>query len=105
MRGVVNGRRHVTPPSSTTHHSPCEVKRRESGGNYRAINWKGCSGHGCFGAWHFDPNTWAWLGYEGRPDLADPEVQDEAARRLWDNGRGCKHWSGSTWNGCQLIER
>lgn len=84
---------------------PCEVKRRESGGNYTAVNPRGCGGHGCYGAWQFDPRTWAGLGYEGNPADAAPEIQDEAAARLWDGGRGCRHWSGPTWNGCQFKEK
>lgn len=72
---------------------PCSVKMRESGGNYSAINPTGCGGKGCYGAWQFSGE---WAGKLGLPaDLASatPEQQDNAARLLWDGGRGCSNWA------------
>lgn len=72
---------------------PCYVKQRESGGNYGAVNWSGCGGRGCFGAWQFSGE---WAGKLGLPlDLtqATPAQQDEAARILWNHGAGCSNWS------------
>lgn len=72
---------------------PCDVKRRESGGNYQAYNPTGCGGRSCGGAWQFDPRTWnGYGGYEFAQD-APPEVQDAKARELWANGAGCSHWA------------
>lgn len=78
---------------------PCWVKRRESGGRYDAVNPTGCGGHGCYGAWQFDPRTWdATVTRMGRPDLvghylASPDDQDAAAAYLWADGAGCGHWA------------
>lgn len=71
---------------------PCEVKQRESGGDYRAVNPTGCGGYSCGGAWQFDPRTWnGYGGYEFAQD-APPEVQDAKARELYANGAGASHW-------------
>lgn len=82
---------------------PCEVARRESGGDYNAYNARGCGGMGCRGKWQFDPPTWG--GYAGvwDPRDASPEDQDERARQIWDGGKGCRRWSGPTWNGCMFV--
>lgn len=82
---------HLTPCGGDL--PPCEVKQRESGGNYSAVNPTGCGGRGCFGAWQFSGE---WAGRLGLPlDLstATPEQQDAAARELWADGRGCSNWS------------
>jgi hypothetical protein len=68
----------------------------ESGGRYDAWNPTGCVGMGrigCYGKWQFGL---FWSGKLGLP--ADyhrwtPRLQDEAARILWANGRGCSNWA------------
>lgn len=81
---------------------PCWVLRRESKGNIRAVNPRGCGGRGCYGKWQFDPKTWlgCWgrscvgLTYKGyaRADEAPEDVQDDRAREIWNGGRGCDQW-------------
>jgi hypothetical protein len=53
------------------------LRQCESGGNY-ATN----TGNGFYGAYQFTQSTWTGLGYPGRPDLAPPAMQDEAAQKL-----------------------
>lgn len=80
---------------------PCWVRERESGGDYRAVNRRGCGGRGCFGAWQFDPRTWNnFMGFADPRD-APPSVQDAKAREVWNNGRGCSQWSGPNWSACR----
>lgn len=79
---------------------PCWVKAKESGGDYNAVNWRGCGGRGCFGAWQFDPRTSQGMGYPGVASDYPPEIQDEMARALWNGGKGCGQWSGPGWTGC-----
>jgi len=75
---------------------PCWVAQQESGGSYSAFNANGCTLNGrsgCYGKWQFG---WFWGGKLGLPlDLstATPEQQDNAARILWNGGRGCSNWS------------
>ncbi|MFN2505631.1 MAG: transglycosylase family protein [Acidimicrobiales bacterium] len=57
------------------------------------------TGNGYYGAYQFDPETWWWLGYEGWPHEAAPEVQDEAAIALleiygWSPWPACSAWLG-----------
>jgi hypothetical protein len=79
---------------------PCWVKYKESKGNYGAVNPTGCvwtdkdgvRHRGCWGAWQFGT---MWAGKLGLPDdlsTATPEEQDNAARALWNGGRGCSNW-------------
>lgn len=65
---------------------PCWVMRRESGpnGDPNAFNPTGCHGRGCYGKWQCDPRTCDGTGTEAE--------QDAEARRVWDGGRGCRHW-------------
>lgn len=80
-------------------YPPCWRKRIESGGWYNAVNRTGCSGRGCYGAWQFDPRTWAGIDQrlggqlQDHPYGAPPWQQDLAAKTLWDGGRGCGHWN------------
>jgi hypothetical protein len=53
------------------------LRRCESGDNY-AEN----TGNGYYGAYQFSQSTWSGLGYAGRPDLASPAMQDQAAMQL-----------------------
>lgn len=84
---------------------PCAVVAKESGGDYTAVNPRGCNGRGCFGKYQFDPRTWNGYGGYENPAEAPAEVQDEKARQVWAGGAGCSQWSGPNWNGCQFIER
>ncbi len=57
------------------------------------------TGNGYYGAYQFSPETWWWLGYEGWPNEAAPEVQDQAALDLyeyshWDAWPACARWLG-----------
>jgi hypothetical protein len=72
---------------------PCWVKYRESKGDYTAVNWTGCGGRTCGGAWQFDPRTWNGYGGYTYAQDAPPEVQDEKAREVWAGGAGCSHWA------------
>lgn len=80
--GKVAGNGHCGPAYSLP---PCGVMMRESGGDPGAYNPTGCGGRGCNGKWQCDPRTCSGTGTE--------EEQDEEARELWDDGRGCAHWS------------
>lgn len=72
---------------------PCWVMNAESGGSLTAVNARGCGGRGCYGKWQFDPRTSQGLGYPLTMDQYPESVQDEAARTLWNGGRGCSHWN------------
>lgn len=57
------------------------------------------TGNGYYGAYQFSGETWWWLGYEGWPSDAAPEVQDQAALDLynysnWDSWPSCARWLG-----------
>ena len=54
-----------------------ELRKCESGGNYRAD-----TGNGFYGAYQFTQQTWSDLGFAGRPDLAPSSTQDAAAAKL-----------------------
>lgn len=71
---------------------PCYVLDHESGGDPTAYNPGGCNNHGCYGLWQFSGE---WAGKLGLPsDIASATVdqQNNAARILWDGGRGCSNW-------------
>ena len=70
------------------------LRRCESGDDYTIA-----TGNGYYGAYQFSAPTWWWLGYEGWPHHASPEVQDEAALALyeiygWSPWPGCSWWLG-----------
>jgi hypothetical protein len=73
------------PPASTAPVSSgggaggvwLQLRECESGDNYRAN-----TGNGFYGAYQFSGQTWANLGYPGRPDLEPPAMQDAAAMKL-----------------------
>lgn len=72
---------------------PCYVLDRESGGDPTAYNADGCNGNGCYGLWQFSGE---WAGKLGLPtDIASATVdqQNNAARTLWNGGRGCRNWA------------
>ena len=52
----------------------------ESGG----LGWAVNTGNGFYGGLQFSLSSWQLVGGEGRPDLATPEVQITAGKRLWD---------------------
>lgn len=74
--------------------------------NLEALRWCESSddytadtGNGYYGAYQFDLSTWEWLGYDGWPSDAAPEVQDQAALDLynysnWDGWPSCSRWLG-----------
>jgi hypothetical protein len=53
------------------------LRECESSDNYQAN-----TGNGFYGAYQFSQQTWTDLGYSGRPDLAPPSMQDQAAMKL-----------------------
>lgn len=63
-----------------------QLRECESGDNYRAN-----TGNGFYGAYQFSQSTWQNLGYQGRPDLEPPAMQDQAAMRL-QSERGWGQW-------------
>ncbi|HET6795385.1 MAG TPA: transglycosylase family protein [Acidimicrobiales bacterium] len=63
-----------------------KLRSCESGDNYSTD-----TGNGYYGAYQFDVQTWQGLGYQGRPDQAQPATQDQAARQLYDQ-RGWSPW-------------
>lgn len=57
------------------------------------------TGNGYYGAYQFSLQTWEWLGYEGYPSDAPPEVQDQAVLDLysysnWDSWPACSRYLG-----------
>lgn len=68
---------------------PCYVMRRESGGNIRARNPRSTAS----GKWQALDSTWRRFGGYRSAWMAPERVQDDFARRLWNHGRGCSHWS------------
>lgn len=68
---------------------PCYVMMRESGGNITAQNPTSTAS----GKWQALDSTWNNFGGYPKARLAPESVQDDFARRLWDGGRGCSHWS------------
>jgi len=74
--------------------------------NWEALRWcestddyAADTGNGYYGAYQFSAQTWWWLGYEGWPSEAAPEVQDQAAMDLynysnWDSWPSCSRWLG-----------
>jgi resuscitation-promoting factor RpfA len=97
--GTVGGMTASMGALATTAHAAsaddfARLRQCESGNNYRAN-----TGNGYYGAYQFDLRTWEWLGYWGWPSEADPEVQDQAARDLydysnWDAWPSCSRWLG-----------
>jgi hypothetical protein len=72
--------------SSTAGGAFAELRQCESSGNYQVD-----TGNGYYGAYQFDLQTWASLGYSGLPSDAPPAVQDQAAERLQAQ-RGWEPW-------------
>jgi hypothetical protein len=77
------------------------IRSNESGGNYQAVNWSGCEGHGCFGAYQLHglyADDWArrygageWAGTN--PSGWPPEVQDKVAIGLfYSTSPDGSHW-------------
>lgn len=71
--------------------------------NLEALRWCESSndyttdtGNGYYGAYQFSLETWSWLGYDGWPSEAAPEVQDQAALDLY-NYSNWDAWPGCSW--------
>jgi hypothetical protein len=73
---------------------PCwRIYGTESGGNWSAYNAGGCDGHSCFGPFQFS-GTWACkLGLPCDLRSATKGQWVNAARLLWNGGKGCANWS------------
>ena len=87
--GCVGGESACIPTTPGTCVLPSYICARESS----AINKWNYGGSGASGKYQAMPGTWG--GYAGYQYAADaPEsVQDQWATELWNNGRGCSHWS------------
>ncbi len=71
---------------------PCYVLYRETKGR----NIMNSQGSGAAGFWQVMPRTWnRFRGYRSAIN-APSEVQDDFARGLWANGKGCSHWRACT---------
>lgn len=68
---------------------PCWVMMRESRGDIRAENPRSSAS----GKWQFIDSTWAGYGGYRHASHAPEKVQDDKARLVWADGRGCSHWS------------
>jgi len=67
----------------------------------RGNNYRENTGNGYYGAYQFSGQTWANLGFPGRPDLEPPSMQDAAAMKLqaeagWASGRRVRAALGLT---------
>lgn len=69
------------------------VKKRESGGNYSAVN----PSSGAGGAYQFMPSTWAAMGGTGSPQNASPAQQDAMAAKLYATA-GTSPWAGGQYS-------
>jgi hypothetical protein len=87
-----------TPPPAQVHYGVTAysgglggvwacIRRRESGGNYRAN-----SGNGYYGAYQFSLPTWQSVGGTGLPSQASPAEQDRLAQLLRQRS-GWGQWS------------
>jgi hypothetical protein len=88
-RGCVGGESACIPTTPGTCVLPAYICARESS----AINKYNYQGSGASGKYQAMKSTWG--GYAGYENAADaPEaIQDLWASELWNNGRGCSHWS------------
>ena len=75
------------PPGGPAPEAWAEVRRCESGGNYRAVSSSGRYR----GAYQFDVQTWRGVGGVGDPAAALPIEQDARARLLFIR-RGARAW-------------
>lgn len=75
------------PPGGPSPEAWAEVRRCESGGNYRAVSRSGRYR----GAYQFDQQTWGAMGGVGDPAAALPIEQDARARLLFMR-RGARAW-------------
>jgi hypothetical protein len=87
----------VSPPAGGSSGGVwLELRQCESGDNYQEN-----SGNGFYGAYQFSQQTWAGLGYPGRPDQEPPAMQDQAAQKLqaesgWGQWPACSAALGLT---------
>lgn len=47
------------------------------------------------GAWQFNDRTYEWLVGRSHAEEDTPQAQYNAFIRLWNNGKGWRHWSAS----------
>lgn len=88
-RGCVGGESACIPTTPGTCVLPAYICARESS----AINKYNYGGSGASGKYQAMKSTWGgYAGYENAAD-APESVQDQWAAELWNNGRGCSHWS------------
>lgn len=66
---------------------PCYVLYRESKGTNAQNRHSSASGY-----WEFVRGTWNHYQGYSTARSAPGAVQDDKARLVWDNGRGCRHW-------------
>ncbi len=87
--GCVGGESACIPTTPGTCVLPAYICARESS----AINKWNYGGSGASGKYQAMPGTWGgYAGYENAAD-APEHIQDQWAAELWNNGRGCSHWS------------
>jgi len=91
----------ATPLAATPAHAWSGHDAAATAENWEALRWCESSndyttdtGNGYYGAYQFDAETWWWLGYEGWPSGASPEVQDQAAMDLYN------HSNWDSWPAC-----
>lgn len=72
---------------------PGYIVWRESHCDYGAINYSGCGGQGCYGAYQIHALHWSG-GLCSDLTWTSPSDQDECASRLWNGGAGASHWGG-----------
>lgn len=94
--GVVAAVTALVSPGGNAGGDWLRLRECESGDNYRAD-----TGNGYYGAYQFGQQTWADLGYPGRPDLEPPAMQDQAAMKLqsesgWGQWPACSAALGLT---------
>lgn len=79
---------------------PVHIVWRESRCNFHAINYNGCGGWTCVGAYQFDLRHWiprdqgGWGGCAHFGDWAVPENQIECARQMSRGGTYLAPWGG-----------
>lgn len=67
---------------------PCFVLYRESRGNPTAQNRRSSAS----GLWQIIDRTWDGYGGYRKARHAPWRIQNERARIVWNNGKGCRHW-------------
>jgi hypothetical protein len=63
--------------------------------NWGTIDWRARSPTDDGGAFQFNDYTYVWLAGHPNAELDSPRSQYRQFIRLWDNGRGWRHWASS----------